>query len=341
VRVVKDVLHRDRSIDVLRIVAIVAIVVGHAWSYESPVRLATYPWHVPIFFVLSGYLASMLGFGELVRRRGQSLLLPYVAWLAIIAAVFVGFDDPLRLLAGGAHLPRPLNAFWFVTAFFVAIVAAAAIERLLLRWQWVIATALLIAGYLTSDVIHWVPLDAGVGLACVVFVVAGRTLRLWEPRLARPATTGTLMLVASAALIVSGAAAPPDLKHGDFGTPVASAVTAMLISCGLILVAKRLLAGFDGRTGELVSQLSLCGFMVVLTHSAVLQAMREAGAVEWLSFVVALVGPWLVAIMLLRTPLSLVLCGVPRRAVVPRDSEPAREEEPRHSTPSDARVSQR
>ena len=334
---VKHVLHRDASIDALRIVAIVAIVVGHVW-FEPPVRLATYTWHVPIFFVLSGYLASSLAFGELVWRRGQSLLLPYVAWLVIIAAILVGFDDPLRLLAGGAHLPRQLNAFWFVTAFFVAIVASAAIERLRLRWQWAIAAALLTAAYLTSDVIDLVPLAAGVGLGCVVFVVAGRTLRFVRPRVGRPVITGVAMLAVSVALVASGASAPLDLKPGDFGTPVVSAVTAILISYGLILIAEQALAGVQGRASEIVSQLALCGFMVVLTHSAVLYVMRETGVGEWASFAVALIVPWAAAMLLLRTPLSLVLCGVPRRAVMPHAAEepaPRHIGPPRHSFSSD------
>jgi fucose 4-O-acetylase-like acetyltransferase len=319
----QDVRRRDASIDVLRIMAIVAVVVGHVW-FAPPVRLATYTWHVPIFFVLSGYLASTLRFGELVRRRGQSLLVPYLVWLLIVAAILVGFGDPLRLLVGGAHLPRAFTAFWFVTAFFAAIVAAAAIERLSLGWQWAIAAALLAAGYLTSDVIDRVPFDAGVGLACVVFVVAGRTLRVVHPRLKRPAMVGAAMLTGSVVLIASGASAPLDLKKGDFGTPVVSAVTAMLISCGLILVAERALAGLGGRASEIISQLALGGFMVVLTHSAVLFVMRETGAGHWASFVAALVVPWAVAMGLLRTPLSLALCGVPRRAVSPRAIETVR-----------------
>jgi AraC-like DNA-binding protein len=95
-----------------------------------------------------------------VRRRALSLLLPYGAWLLVIAALLVGFADPLRLLAGGAHLPHGFTAFWFVTAFFVAIVAAASIERLALGWQWAIALALLGAGFLASDVIALVPESA-------------------------------------------------------------------------------------------------------------------------------------------------------------------------------------
>lgn len=303
---------RDPSIDVLRIVAIVAVVAGHVW-FAEPVRLATYTWHVPIFFVLSGYLASRLRLGELVRRRALSLLLPYGAWLLVIAALLVGFADPLRLLAGGAHLPHGFTAFWFVTAFFVAIVAAAAIERLALGWQWAIALALLGAGFLASDVIALVPFDAGVGLACVVFVVAGRTLRIVQTSLTRPATTGAVMLGVAVALIASGVSAPLDLKQGDFGTPVVSVVTAILISCGGILVAQGALARVGARASAVISQLALCGFMVVLTHAAVLSVLHGAGVPRWEAFAVALVVPWAAALLVLRTPLALVLCGVPRQ----------------------------
>ncbi|WP_448808305.1 acyltransferase family protein [Agromyces bauzanensis] len=313
---------RDPSIDVLRIVAIVAVVAGHVW-FAPPVRLAIYTWHVPVFFVLSGYLASRLRLGELVRRRAQALLLPYAAWLIIIAAVLVGFTDPLRLLAGGAHLPHGFTAFWFVTAFFVAIVAAAVIEPLALGWQWAVALALLGGGYLASDVIALVPFDAGVGLACVVFVVAGRTLRIVRPSLTRPATTGVVMLVAAVALIVSGVSAPLDLKQGDFGTPVVSVVTAILISCGGILVAQRALARVGAGASAIISRLALCGFMVVLTHAAVLYVLHEAGAARWAAFAVALIVPWAVALLALHTPLALVLCGVPRQERHPLDTAAA------------------
>ena len=304
-----------------------AVVAGHVW-FAPGVRLATYTWHVPIFFVLSGYLASRVRLGELVRRRALSLLLPYAAWLVLIGVLLGAVRDPLRLLAGGAQLPHGFTAFWFVTAFFVAIVAAAAIERLALGWQWAIALALLGAGYLASDVIALVPLDAGVGLACVVFVVAGRTLRIAQPSLMRPATAGAVMFGVGVALIVTGVSAPLDLKRGDFGTPVVSVVTAILISCGGILVAQRALSRVGARASGIISRIALCGFMVVLAHAAVLYVLHAAGATSWESFAVALVLPWLVAMLVLRTPLALVLCGVPRQRrhplVAARDTDSAK-----------------
>ena len=47
---------RQPGPDLVRIVGLAAIVIGHVYSAEHEVRLATYTWHVPVFFILSGYL---------------------------------------------------------------------------------------------------------------------------------------------------------------------------------------------------------------------------------------------------------------------------------------------
>ena len=92
----------------------------------------------------------------------------------------------------------------------------------------------------------------------------------------------------------------------------------------------------------MISQLALCGFTVVLTHAAVLFVLREAGAAPWEAFVVALIVPWAVALLLLRTPLSPVLCGVPRQRTHPLEPvthdphhapDGARDRQLRSSTP--------
>ncbi|MBM7503166.1 fucose 4-O-acetylase-like acetyltransferase [Agromyces aurantiacus] len=319
---VQQVARRDASVDVVRILAIVAVVAGHVW-FEPAVRLATYTWHVPVFFVLSGYLSSgrPARLGSVLGRRARSLLVPYAAWLLILGLALGAVDQPLRLLAGGTALPRGFTAFWFVTAFFVAVAGAAVLDRMPLAGQWGVALLLLAAGGIAGRALADVPLDAAVGLACVVFVVAGRTLRAVRDHLARPVRTGAAMLALAAVLIASGASAPLDLKQGDFGTPVVSVVSAILVSCGLILVARgavdralsRLGDRAAERTGALVSRLALCGFAVVLTHAAVLLVMRRLEAAPWLAFAVALVVTWSAAMVLLVTPLAPILCGVPRQ----------------------------
>ena len=312
---------RDASIDFLRIVAIVAIVAGHVWN-EPFVRSALFSWHVPLFFVLTGYLTSAMPFGTLVRRRAQTLLVPYVVWLVIIAVTFFALVDPMRLLAGGAYIGRPFSAFWFVTALFVATLVAHPIGRLPLLWQWLIASVLLAGGYLAGDVIALVPLDAGVALACVIFIVAGRTLRAVRSRIPRPLWVGVGLLAVAAAVVASGISAPLDLKYGDFGVPVVSVVVAVMISFGMILVAGEALRGVGQRTSAIITQVALGGFMVVLTHTAVLQAIGFEGEGRVVAFTLSLLLPWAAAMIALRTPLARALTGAPRQGVA-REERPA------------------
>jgi acyltransferase len=46
---------RSVPFDAVRVLAMLAILAGHVWV-NGPARLFLYTWHVPIFFVLSGYL---------------------------------------------------------------------------------------------------------------------------------------------------------------------------------------------------------------------------------------------------------------------------------------------
>jgi acyltransferase len=73
------------GIDALRIVAIAVVVVAHVWTDNYALRLASYTWHVPVFFFLSGYLVSP---GRPLRRelaaRWRTLGVPYIVWLVLI-----------------------------------------------------------------------------------------------------------------------------------------------------------------------------------------------------------------------------------------------------------------
>ena len=78
---------RSVGIDTLRIIGIAAVVVGHVWI-DDTTRAVIYTWHVPLFFVLTGYFwtpGRPIG-GEL-RKRWQTLGVPYLAWLVILLAM--------------------------------------------------------------------------------------------------------------------------------------------------------------------------------------------------------------------------------------------------------------
>ena len=74
---------RSAAIDSLRLLGIVAVVAGHVWSNELA-RDLLYTWHVPLFFVLSGYLwARDRSMALEVPNRWGTIGLPYTAWLSL------------------------------------------------------------------------------------------------------------------------------------------------------------------------------------------------------------------------------------------------------------------
>ena len=70
----------------LRVVGTVAIVLGHIEGLK-PLPDYVYPWHVPLYFMLSGWLwrPGSRAFGSEVRVRAKTLLLPL--WLQLAVGV--------------------------------------------------------------------------------------------------------------------------------------------------------------------------------------------------------------------------------------------------------------
>lgn len=128
--------NRSGAIDLVRIIAVAAIVAGHAFTREVTADWL-YTWHVTVFFVISGYLWKP---GRSLRtelsRRWQSLGRPYILWLVLltIALLAMGFDDgPERILGGlygGGVAGMPYITLWFISTLFFTAVLFRLIERL-------------------------------------------------------------------------------------------------------------------------------------------------------------------------------------------------------------------
>jgi fucose 4-O-acetylase-like acetyltransferase len=73
-------------IDTLKGIAISLVVLGHAMN-TGPFRNWIYLFHIPLFFLLSGYLHKPVSnLGVYARRKAKHLLLPYVCF-TIVATV--------------------------------------------------------------------------------------------------------------------------------------------------------------------------------------------------------------------------------------------------------------
>lgn len=315
---------RSAAIDAVRVLAIVAIVVGHVWTDGRFDRLL-YSWHVPVFFFLTGYLWTPgRSLATEVRRRTTTLLVPYLSWLVLlsgavlVAALVSGGPVPLGTfrdaVLGGSWAGRPYSAFWFVTALWAAAVLYRLVERLPWPVQAVLALLALTAAAVVPLQLAAVPLALGVAVPCVVLLMGGRQSRALLDRATgagRP-WIGAGLLIGGGLPFAVGAARPFDLKDADWGTPGLSVLGAVAISAGLVLLAEAATARLSARACAAIVLLAEGGLMVVLSHALVLWLLgTPPTGVPW-HLALALVVPWAGALAVRRTAAAPLLLGRPK-----------------------------
>jgi fucose 4-O-acetylase-like acetyltransferase len=315
--------NRDAAVDLVRVVGVAAIVAGHVWDSELT-WLAFYPWHVPVFFFLTGYLwKNPRQFGVELVSRAKSLLKPYAFWFAAIFAVFAASlllsskVTPFALLApvyGGVLAGRPFTTFWFVFALFTAALLYRLSQSLPLWARLLLLAVALIASIFLGEPLARTPMAVGSALPALLFIAAGNAARHLQPGTRVQLLFGCGMVAVGAGLVFAGISAPMNIKQGDWGTPVLSVIVGCLISWGIVLLAQALMRRVHVSAHLLISTLALTGFTIVLVHPTVLwflQANPDDGNVA--IFALAFLVPCAIGYVFQRTSLSQWATGVPLR----------------------------
>ncbi|MCE4363700.1 acyltransferase family protein [Xanthomonas hortorum] len=141
-------LTRDWQIDAAKALAIVLVVLGHASGMPAAYKLFAYSFHVPLFFVLSGWVGERFGRRAMtvatIKKLARTLLIPYLAFFLVAYACWMLMGvtsraahpshslpwwDPFAGLfwANGASL-YVLPALWFLPALFVTTLAYIALR---------------------------------------------------------------------------------------------------------------------------------------------------------------------------------------------------------------------
>lgn len=160
---------RIGAFDIAKGVAIIAVIVGHSdmLGVSTDVRDFCFSFHMPLFFLVSGYFCrpdARLD-GALIRKNMRGLVLPYVATcLVIIALAAVKYaifapeevlDSTVSWLVAGLYgagavfpgVPEgipAIGAIWFLLALFWARLMIAVARRTPVPL--VVVAALFVAG---------------------------------------------------------------------------------------------------------------------------------------------------------------------------------------------------
>lgn len=114
-------------------IAIILVIVGH-WSVPEIVGRFIYAWHMPLFFMLSGFFFKVISFSKSFKKCVRSIVVPYMLSCAVIIILSL-IDDTVnsKSIIWGAltGCPRALfesnvffakgyiHALWFLPALFI------------------------------------------------------------------------------------------------------------------------------------------------------------------------------------------------------------------------------
>lgn len=168
---------RDSSLDIAKGIGILLVVIGHL--HELPLLLVKfiYSFHMPFFFILSGYLYnitkySSLSLYEYIRSKWRKLIIPYFAMALSCYFIFIilpnlfliisgrtesllSFDKPLLgiLYSKGSidWLPN-CSPLWFLTCIFVTQIIFFVIIKNLKGYRkiFIYCASCAVLGYLTT-----------------------------------------------------------------------------------------------------------------------------------------------------------------------------------------------
>jgi fucose 4-O-acetylase-like acetyltransferase len=288
---------RVEWVDAAKGVGILLVIAGHDWWKPGLVHHMIYAFHMPLFFLLSGYMVKPQPTGPLILRQVQTLLVPYAAFSLLLIAtdmtvegirgarpIFSSVGEGVwAILFRTETLRGPFTILWFIPCLFFARIAWNVVAVRwpdATDWRWPVLVALVMVAA------HWVT-ERTVASPMGLIAVPAAFAMYWVGQLWRVRPPGTLMLVLLVPLALAVLFWLPavNLKPGDFGMPFFSLAGAAAVSILLCLGIERLPAAVV----NLLAQLGRASLVIMYVHVAFIHYCAPYVG-KPLLFVIALAG---------------------------------------------------
>jgi acyltransferase len=307
------------ALDVARLAGLVSISLTHTFG-SSPWTKWLYSW-VIMYLFLSGYLWSAhRTFGDEVRRRTASLLVPYISWMAVlIVAVQVralathsrpNLHAAAAALYGGSVAVRPFTTFYFFTVLFFSTLLVRVLMRLPLAVQILVPlSGLTVAAFLGPELAR-TPLSIGSAWPCCAFVFAGILFKRYKAWLRPPLAVGLGALAVAVVGFTFHLQGTTRFKGGRYGTPFVAAALAVAVCVALVLIIESLSHRVPDRLQGWLSVAAKNSLVVVLLHPTVLWVFNARTDTASIGvYALVLLVPTLLTVALTRIPAASPLLG--------------------------------
>ena len=246
------------------------VILGHIKGFWFPIYRFVYTFHMPLFFMISGYLFkssdTFKGLMNYVLKLSKRLMIPYLVFLPLMNFLLDMPYSSRDLFYGGGGLMGGLGIAWFVTDLFISLCIFQVLHILKLVKIWM-AILLLIIAYLLSDKIP--PLWGGnIVPMSIVYVYCGHYIKLYESRINNSIRNKVIFdAMFLLGLFVLGcfvSSVRMDMKHANYGIPVISFTISVIASVSLAKICQSI-----KRKNMIVDALCFCGrnsFSLMLIH---------------------------------------------------------------------------
>jgi fucose 4-O-acetylase-like acetyltransferase len=197
---------RINFLDFIKGIAITCVIIGHSGEETSLQNIFIFSFHMPIFFIISGFLFAdgnsiKLSFGEIAYKRFRSLILPYLitGLICFLVEIFIylynstdysytiflyGGKNFLQSLCYGAGKEvilldtvfMSVGIAWFLPSLFSAIIIFYFFLKLFEKYSIVIQSIIIIlltyAGSMIGQYIY-LPWSIDISLVSQIFVFSG------------------------------------------------------------------------------------------------------------------------------------------------------------------------
>lgn len=241
---------REYWIDFAKGIGIILVVWAHSISREKYIWILINQFHMPLFFMISGYLYNKKkNYGEFIRGKVRSLWLPYVVSSVITILFSLGLGNEGGIIFWIKKIikvflllePGPLlGATWFLQVLFYAIILYDIITRLIMKFCkektetiiTIIVSICLFVGILTQ-----LPYHGSVILNTLFFIHLGKLMKSYYHWEKWKLPIFILLICACAVISIFNKAS---YINNTYTNPLLFVVGAVIGSVGVIGICKRI-----------------------------------------------------------------------------------------------------
>ncbi|MBZ9848999.1 acyltransferase family protein [Mesorhizobium sp. CA14] len=317
--------NREIWLDAAKGVGILLVVAAHiagagTQPWDSVFANAVLLFHMPLFFVMSGYLYKPTERNRLFWKKVAGLAVPYVAFLLVLTLAVISRrvllgDFPARWqiremavndMLGGMRLSRDFGVFWFITCLFftqiiyneianwtkspsnprmLGFIALCVVLGYAIQFQWPMNRS------------PWAVAAVPIALCCYWF---GHLIRTIQFR----SRTLWIFILTVGALASAGAASGADIqfnmKYSIFGPPILGLLIALALSLTLLIMIRR--AATVAGIGLPLAKVGEASLVIMFLHQFFHFSLRDFGVDnEAVILVVAVLGPFAIYLWLKRS----------------------------------------